>query len=128
MKLQALFEKVSQIVTITFTHHPTLTYTMALRQVGLDGNDRRVYVGNCEVYDSADGETSSMFTVAVFRQNGTFYAANYWHKMSDAVEAAGKVIASRRKAYGKGHRDIQENFDTYREAETTVEGYNLDKE
>lgn len=123
MKLQALFEKVSQLVTVTFDAHPTITYTMVLRPVGVDGADRPVYVGNCEVHDSKDGHQDTMFAAAVFRRDGTLYAANYWTNMPEAVAAAGKAIATARKAYGKGHRDKHENFDTYRIGEAHVEGY-----
>jgi hypothetical protein len=123
MQLQHLFEKVSQLVTVTFEHHPTLTYTMVLRPVGTDGAGRPVYVGNCEVHDTKDGHQDAMFVAAVFRTDGTLYAANYWTKMAEAVIAAGKAIATARKAYGKGHKDKHENFDTYRVGETHAEGY-----
>lgn len=123
MKLQALFEKVSQLVTVSFEFNKSVTYTMVLRPVGTDGAGRPVYVGNCEVHDSKDDHQQAMFVAAVFRTDGTLYAANYWDKMADAVMAAGKAIATARKAYGRGHRDKHENFDTYRAGETHVEGY-----
>jgi hypothetical protein len=123
MQLQHLFEKVSQLVTVTFEYQPSLTYTMVLRPIGTDGAGRPVYVGNCEVHDSKDGLENSMFVAAVFRTDGTLYGANYWDKMADAVMAAGKVIATARKALGKGHKDKHENFETYRAGETHVEGY-----
>lgn len=123
MKLQSLFGKVSQLVTVTIAAHPTITYTMTLRLTGTDGLGRPVYVGDCEIHDIKDEHAERMFVCAVFRPNGTLYAANYWVKMADAVLAASKATGDARKAYGKGHRNKHENFDTYREGEVDVEGY-----
>ena len=121
MKLQSLVESAKQLVTVTFKYHPTLTYTMLLKLVGQDGAKRPVYVGSCEVHDSKDEHTQTMHTCAVFRPNGTLTAASYWQTMQEAVKASESTAS--RMSYGRGHRNIYDNFETYREGEAFVDGY-----
>lgn len=123
MQLTQLFEKVSQVFTATFAHNNDLTYAFVLRRVGADGNDRPVYVGDCNVHDSGDDSNNRMKVAVVMRPDGTLYAAHYCEKMTDAVEAAGLAISTLRKAYGVGHKNNSENWTTYRVGDIEVDGY-----
>jgi hypothetical protein len=127
MKLQALFEKVSQLITATFPGKDTLSYTFVLRKLGYDGVNRPVYCGHCNIHDTKDEHDDVVFCAVVFRPNGTLYAAQYVDSLAKAAEAGGLAIAQRRKAYGKGHRGQLENWTTYREGEIEVEGYKEDE-
>jgi hypothetical protein len=122
MQLQQLFEKVSQVFTASYPS-AKYTYSFVLRKVGDDGANRPVYVGDCIIHDESSGKDNAMKAAVVMRPNGTLYAAHYCEKMVEAEDTARLAIKTTRKAYGKGHANILENWTTYRQDEITVDGY-----
>ena len=122
MKLATLFETKTQLVTVTFPGK-TLTYTMVLKPFGLEGNGRTIWIGDCEVHDSKDEHHETMKVAAVFREDGSLYAAKYAGKPDIVANASRKAQVEKRRAFGTGHGDPLDNWTVYRKGEVEVEGY-----
>lgn len=127
MKLTQLIESHTQIVHMKFARDRGLEYTFVLHPMGVDGNLNKVYMGNCNIHNSAptkhDPEDQHIFAGVVFSPDGHLMAAQYWEDKKDAMVGAALAVKEQRRAYGPHPRKKFENWVRYLRTDVEVEGY-----